>query len=152
MIKFRAKKILVPVDFSAFSEGALETAADLAQTQDGELTLLHVMMEPRASVPYKVYIDWQKVKDEIWRDVEKSLETMKEKNGFAGKAQHPLFWGDPPGAIVKYANENGFDLIVMATHGRTGVGRLFMGSVAENVICHSPCPVVVLRSSELVAA
>ncbi|HBK78248.1 MAG TPA: universal stress protein, partial [Nitrospinae bacterium] len=45
MTKFRAKKILVPVDFSAFSEGALETAADLPQIQDGELTLLHVMME-----------------------------------------------------------------------------------------------------------
>ncbi|MFP6869414.1 MAG: universal stress protein [Nitrospinota bacterium] len=95
MTKFRAKKILVPVDFSAFSEGALETAADLAQTQDGELTLLHVMMEPRASVPYEVYIDWQKVKDEIWRDVEKSLETMKEKKRFRGQGPARALLGRP---------------------------------------------------------
>jgi len=146
MKKFVPKKILVPVDFSDFSKGALVTAADIATNLPGaEITVLHVMAEPQASVPYEVYVDWQKVKNDIKADAERMLKQMVERNGIAQRAQTRLLWGDPSSLIVKVAKEGNFDVIVMATHGRTGINRLFMGSVAESVMRHSPCPVLVLR-------
>lgn len=147
-MKFSPKKILVPVDFSDFSKEALEAAAGIAEVRGAEITVLHVMAEPQASVPYEVYIDWQKVKSEIRADAEKLMEKMTAPGGPAAKAKKMLEWGEPAAAIARAAKEGGFDLVVMATHGRTGLTRLFLGSVAEQVIRHAPCPVLSFRPKQ----
>jgi nucleotide-binding universal stress UspA family protein len=148
MKKFAPQKILVPVDFSDFSREALAAATGIAELRGAEITLLHVMIEPQASVPYEVYIDWQKVKGEIRADAEKLLAQMAAPGTSAGKAVKRLEWGEPASTIVQVAKEGSFDLIVMATHGRTGLSRLFLGSVAENVIRHAPCPVLSFRPKQ----
>ena len=148
MKEFAPKKILVPVDFSDFSRAALEAAAGIAEVRGAEITVLHVMIEPQASVPYEVYIDWQKVKVEIKVDAEKMLAGMVAPGGSAGKAKKRLEWGEPASTIVRVAKEGNFDLVVMATHGRTGLTRLFLGSVAEQVIRHAPCPVLSFRPKQ----
>ncbi|MBI3129059.1 MAG: universal stress protein [Candidatus Tectomicrobia bacterium] len=148
MKKFAPRKILVPVDFSDFSKDALEAAEGIAEARGAAITLLHVMVEPQASVPYEVYIDWQKVKGEIQADAEKLLSQMASGGGPAGKAEKRLEWGEPAAKIAQIAQEGSFDLIVMATHGRTGLSRLFLGSVAERVIRHAPCPVLSFRPKQ----
>jgi len=148
MSKFEPKKILVPVDFSEFSQDALQSAAEIAELRNANVTVMHVMVEPQTSVPYEVYIDWQKVKDEIKVDAQKLLDEMTEKAGINGMTERVLVWGEPATVISEAARNENFDLIVMATHGRTGLTRLFLGSVAENVIRHAPCPVLVMRGAE----
>lgn len=148
MKTFAPKKVLVPVDFSEFSKEALEAAKSIAELRGAEITVLHVMVEPQASVPYEVYIDWQKVKGEIRADAEKLLAKMVASNGAAAKAAKRLEWGEPASTIARVAKEGSFDLIVMATHGRTGLSRLFLGSVAEGVIRHAPCPVLSFRPKQ----
>jgi len=146
MKKFAPKKILVPVDFSEFSEDALEAAEGIAELRGAKITILHVMVEPQTSVPYEVYVDWQKVKNDIRVDAEKMLGEMIVKAKLNGSADKRLEWGEPSTLITKLAKEESFDIIVMATHGRTGLSRLFLGSVAENVIRHASCPVLVMRT------
>lgn len=148
MKKFEPKKILVPVDFSDFSQQALSSAAEIAELRGAEITVMHVMVEPQTSVPYEVYIDWQKVKGEIKADAEKLLGEMAEKACVSKKAAKVLVWGEPASVVNETAESGGFDLIVMATHGRTGLSRLFLGSVAENVIRHAHCPVLVMRTPQ----
>jgi nucleotide-binding universal stress UspA family protein len=148
MKKFDPKKILVPVDFSEFSEEALRSAADIAELRHAKLTIMHVMVKPETSIPYEVYIDWQKIKDDIKADAEKMLNEMTEKAGLKGMSERALVWGDPAQVITDSVQSDNFDLIVMATHGRAGLPRLFFGSVAEKVIRHAPCPVLVMRGIE----
>lgn len=146
MKKFEPKKILVPVDFSDFSQQALSTAAEIAELRGAEITVMHVMVELQTAVPYEVYIDWKKVKEEIKADAEKLLGEMAGKACVFKKAENILVWGEPATVVNETAESGGFDLIVMATHGRTGLSRLFLGSVAENVIRHAHCPVLVMRT------
>ncbi len=148
MKKFEPKKILVPVDFSEFSAEALQSAAGIAELRDAKLTIMHVMIEPETSVPYEVYIDWQTVKDDMKTDAEKMLKEMTEKAGVSGISERVLVWGEPAHLITDTAKSGNFDLIVMATHGRTGLPRLFFGSVAEKVIRQASCPVLVMRGDE----
>ena len=148
MKKFEPKKILVPVDFSEFSEEALRSAVDIAELRHAKLTIMHVMVKPETSVAYEIYIDWQKIKDDMKVDAEKMLNEMTEKAGINGMPESVLVWGDPAQVILDSAQNDNFDLIVMATHGRTGLTRLFLGSVAEKVIRHAPCPVLVMRVVE----
>lgn len=148
MKKFEPKKILVPVDFSDFSEKALESAAEIAELRGAKITVVHVMVEPQTSVPYEVYIDWKKVREEIATDAVKLLDEMIEKAGVKGEVERLTVWGEPAGVVNDLAEKGDFDLIVMATHGRTGLSRLFLGSVAENVIRHAKCPVLVMRDPQ----
>lgn len=145
MKKFEPKKILVPVDFSDFSKKALESAAEIAELRGAKITVVHIMVEPQTSVPYEVYIDWKKVREEIATDAVKLLDEMISKAGVKGEVEQLTVWGEPAGVVNDLAERGEFDLIVMATHGRTGLSRLFLGSVAENVIRHAKCPVLVMR-------
>ncbi len=148
MGKFEPKKILVPVDFSEFSREALISAAEIAGLRGAKLTVVHIMVEPQSSVPYEVYIDWKKVKGDIQMDAERLLDDMMLKACVSEKAGKCLVWGEPATVINETVERGDFDLIVMATHGRTGLTRFFMGSVAENVIRHAHCPVLVMRNPD----
>ncbi len=122
------KKVCCPVDFSEPSRAALRVAADLCQRFGAELTLLHVA--DTAASP-----GWDTKLREWGSDVEKS--------GISLRTGHAV--GDPQLAIVDFARQGGFDLIVMGTHGRTGRDHAFAGSVAESVVRRAACPVLTVR-------
>ena len=133
-------RILVPTDFSAPSDAALELARVLGHSGHGSLHLLHVTTEVLASphakasrndrppAPLKQLRDCLTGEDRALRPTVRLVERA-----------------DPAAAIVSYAQASGIDLIVMGTHGRDGVAHLLMGSVAEKVVRTAPCPVLTVR-------
>lgn len=147
MRKFKLEKILVPIDFSDFSKEALDKALALAEDYAATVVVLHVMLEPQISMPYEVYVDWEKIKSEVSQDSEKHMSqliTDDLKQRFNIKPV--TVWGDPALKILEVAKDEGVDLVVMATHGRTGLSRVFMGSVADRIVRKAHCPVMVIRS------
>lgn len=152
MKRFKPRRILVPVDFSSFSLLSLQTAREMAEMWGAELTVLHVMALPPAlsasGEPSVVYANWERMQEEIREESERELEAIMNEAGVNHHAQKISVWGHPAAEVVDMAQTGDFDLIVMSTHGRTGLARMVMGSVAENVIRHAPCPVFVLRHPE----
>jgi nucleotide-binding universal stress UspA family protein len=142
-------RILVPVDFSAHSKSALQYAAALASRLEASLHLLHVVEDPVATGAWgseSVLPDLTELRKELVVDAERRLLAYR---GEAERAQVPVVTSVRIGltsyTIVEYARTLNVDLIVMGTHGRTGVAHLFMGSVAERVVRHAPCPVLTVR-------
>ena len=135
------KKILCPIDFSDFNQAANEYASMLANSSGAELVYLHVSLPDVAYGTY-VYVDM----NEQEANDRKRLEEIKPT--LPGiEASYAVEFGSPSDQIVAFAKENNIDLIVMGTHGRTGLGRVVMGSVAEAVIRKSECPVLALKSN-----
>jgi nucleotide-binding universal stress UspA family protein len=138
-------RILCAVDFSEASRAALHEAADLARACGATLDLLHVfapplMFVPDAAVPLPrdVAAPVKLCQElEAWR-VEASLRTRRPVDG-------ALIAGDPLLEILRHAEERGSDLVVVGTHGRTGVRRLLVGSVAESIVRAAAVPVLVVR-------
>ena len=136
------RRILCPVDFDDNSMQALDTAANLARENDGTVFVLHVvpMIVPPTGMP--VYVDLYKGQEESAH--EKLLEIAhKQLNGL--KYELLIQAGDPAGAILSAEKKMSADLIVMATHGRRGFKRFFLGSIAEVVLRESICPVLTVR-------
>jgi nucleotide-binding universal stress UspA family protein len=129
----RITKILYPTDFSSHSNQAYFHAVALAEKHGASLTIMYVYAPPLGSSggedrPY-------------WKD---QLEQIRPVD--PGIAVHHVFLdGDPATEIVQYAADAGIDLIVMGTHGRTGLERLLMGSVAEKVMRDAHCSVLVVK-------
>lgn len=135
------KKILCPIDFSDFNESANAYASVLAKSTGAEIVYLHVSLP---DVPFGSYAYVDPEQEE--KQVLKQLETIRPTvDGI--RASHVVECGPPKDRIVEYANENEIDLIVMGTHGRSGLGRLLMGSVAEAVVRKAECPVLALKST-----
>jgi len=122
----QAKKILFPTDFSHCGDAALAHATSLARDTGATLLIVHVEEPPIAYGGGEMYYG---VPEPATDDLKKML------------AEHHLIVGDPAGAITRLAEEEGVDMIVLGTHGRTGLSRLLMGSVAEAVVRHAKCPV-----------
>jgi nucleotide-binding universal stress UspA family protein len=141
-MSFPYRKILCPVDFDENSMAALEAAAEIAHSNDGTVFVLHVvpMVIPPTGMP--VYVDLYKGQEEAART--KLLEIAKKY--LAGvKYELLTHLGEPAGAIIKTEKKVGADLIVMATHGRRGFSRFFLGSVAELVLREARAPVLTAR-------
>jgi universal stress protein A len=144
------QRILFATDFSSASEAALERAIDLAKDNGAELLVTHVYEPPsRLSldgyVLPQVYDDFESA---LREEAESRLSPLVSKAGRAGvKARSLLVKGIPFRAIARAAKTNDADLVVMGTHGRTGVARLFLGSVAARVISTAPCPVLTVRAA-----
>ncbi|MBI3127419.1 MAG: universal stress protein [Candidatus Tectomicrobia bacterium] len=147
------KKILVPVDFSDYSREALSLALTEAKAHGGEVSILHVMEDPLTAAAYAgagmegvpaAGVDWLKVKEEIAEGATRTMEELKESVPEAKGARTELAWGEPPDTILEVARKGNYDLIVMSTHGRQGMSRLFMGSVAERVIRTTDRPTLVV--------
>ena len=143
-------RILVPVDFSAHSESALRYAIALASRVDATLHVLHVVEDPIATGAWggeTVIPNLTELRQELLDDAERRLAAYREE---ATRAQVPVVtvarMGLTSHTIVDYAKAINIDLIVMGTHGRTGMAHLFMGSVAERVLRHAPCPVLTVRA------
>jgi nucleotide-binding universal stress UspA family protein len=136
------RTILCPTDFSVNSSSAFRMACGLARDYKARVVVLHVVETPVA--PY--------VNDAIMPPVEPNLDEFREKLASCAvpegtvNVERLLLEGEPVEEIVEVAREMPCDLIVMGTHGRTGVSRLLMGSVAEAVLRAAPCPVLTLRT------
>jgi nucleotide-binding universal stress UspA family protein len=139
MLKIRT--ILHPTDFSAPSLAAFQVACALARDYGARLVLLTI------KPPEVVYGDGFVLAP----DPEPVRRELFEKLKALGPAdpsvhvQHVVMEGDPAAGIVEKARELACDVIVMGTHGRTGVGRLLLGSVAEAVLRKAPCPVLTIK-------
>ena len=138
-----AKMIVFPTDFSTASDAALEHAATLAKSMGATLLIVHVEEPPLAYGGGELYYGIPEPDSER---ILKMLEDVKPKDPSV-PFTHRLSMGDPAGEIVRIATDEGAELIVLGTHGRTGVTRLLMGSVAEVVVRRAPCPVLVYRET-----
>ena len=126
------QKILYPTDFSSYSNQAYFHAVAQAEVHGASLTILYV---------YNSAIEVAEEDRSYWR---MQLESIRPSN-LDIPVTHVMLEGDPAGEIVRYARDAGIDQIVLGTHGRTGVERLLMGSVAEKVMRDAPCSVLVVK-------
>lgn len=133
--------ILHPTDFSEQSAAAFDLACALARDYSAELTLLHVWSPPMVYAPDGIALP---VASEDMYQARVNLYAVKPRNPTL-KVRHILAEGNPADQILHYALKERADLIVMGTHGSTGLTRLLMGSVAETVTRRAECPVLTLR-------
>jgi nucleotide-binding universal stress UspA family protein len=144
----RYKKIVVPLDGSGWARRAVPHAVDIARANDSELILLHVFRAPVSDYMPEITLAGQETQIQQIREQMKQyligLRTeLRDENQ---KVRTQLIEG--PGvanAICDYVNEEGADLIVMSTHGRTGIARFFMGSIANQVMQCANVPVLLIR-------
>ena len=138
------KTILVSTDFSDYSKKALDNATALAKTFGAKIVLIHVV--DALSYVVSESLQWEKVYDRLGESIRPMLEKQVNEIEHVGvSATSDLIQGVPYEQIVKKAGEIKADLIVMGTHGRTGVRHLLLGSVAERVIHLAPCPVMTVK-------
>jgi nucleotide-binding universal stress UspA family protein len=133
--------ILHPTDFSEPAEYAFQLACSLARDHNARLFVLHVIPPPQTHGEVLARASPDSYRDQLWR----KLAHMKPSESTV-KVEHLLEEGHPAEVIVQAAKENCSDLIVMGTHGRGGLRRLLMGSVAEEVLREASCPVLTVRS------
>ena len=142
------RKILAPTDFSPHAETAVRYACGLAERLGSELHLLHVLSEVVPAGP-----------DPMFTPVmppEYYMESEEQSRESLAQSLDPS-WGEPPivrtavvwsssvEGIVDYARDHEVDLVVIATHGRTGLSHVLLGSVAERIVREAPCPVLTIR-------
>jgi nucleotide-binding universal stress UspA family protein len=139
------RTMLVATDFSEHADQALEYAAELAAQLDATIHLLHVVTNPVMGGPELAFVH-----PSLIEHATTAAQTALEERAArlrdrvqVGPVQ--LEVGDPRDEIDRVAAEIGADLIVMGTHGRRGVRRLLLGSVAESVVRTAPCPVLTVR-------
>jgi nucleotide-binding universal stress UspA family protein len=138
--------ILVPVDFSEYAEQALEDAIGLASKLPAHLTLLHVIhMVPLGIVDGGATLP-QSYLQALEAEAQHRMEAYRQRVQAAGlEGAVIMVHGVPFQSIVDTARDQNVDLIVIGTHGRTGLAHVFLGSVAEKVVRLAPCPVLVTR-------
>ena len=134
-----AEKILFPTDFSNSANAALSLATSMARDTGATLLIVHVQEPP---VTYEGVFAGIPVTDE--RLLERELTKVVPEDPAVDYA-HRLIKGTPADAIVRAAEEENADMIVLGTHGRTGMARLLMGSVAEAVVRRAKCPVLTVK-------
>lgn len=141
----KVTKILYPTDFSDPSACALHYAVEMAKKFDAELVMLHVLLDESQMVSF--YLPQLTVKN-LSKDMEdgakaKMEEFISETNALDGvEYSTAMVKGIADEEIIKYANENSVDMIVLGTHGRTGLEHVIFGSTAEKVVRSASCPVL----------
>lgn len=138
------KLILVPIDFSANAEHALDYACALAQKLGSTVHLVHAIASPPSALQVALTED---ILENLVKEHREELDKLAQaRRGVASFGAATVEVGDPRDTIVEAAQKLGADLIVMGTHGRRGLSRVVMGSVAEDVIRRAPCPVLTVRA------
>ena len=137
------KTILFPTDFSTASDAALPHAEALAKSSGARLLIVHVEEPPLAYGGGELYYGLPEPSSER---ILTMLEDVRPRDP-AVPFVHRLTMGDPAAEIVRIAGDEQAEMIVLGTHGRTGVSRLLMGSVAEVIVRRAPCPVLVYRET-----
>jgi nucleotide-binding universal stress UspA family protein len=145
------KKILCPTDFSAGSEHALRAAVRLAKDDSSELVVVHSWYVPPTATMTELSYP-PELTQEIVDDAEQQLDLAIAKAKALGaiRVRGELLTGVPWAAITDLAERQGFDVCVIGTHGRTGLSRVLLGSVAEKVVRHAPCSVMVVHPEDKV--
>jgi len=140
------QKILCPIDFSAGSQTAMSVAVRLAWESDAELVLVHAWHVPPPAIPVEYTFPPQTL--ELLRDdAQRGLDAAVRDAAALGakRVSSLLLTAVPWRAIIDTLDDPTFDLVVIGTHGRTGVARILLGSVAEKVVRHAPCPVLTVH-------
>ena len=136
------KRVLVGTDGSRFSQPAVDKAISFAQSYCGDLVVISVV-----DVPTEFYAEAPQAVEDMIRKAKQYTADVKKKAETAGvRAESYVGEAESWEAIVNLAREQAADVIVMGSHGRTGLRRLLMGSVTEKVIGYAACPVLVVRS------
>ncbi len=153
ILMFQPRKILVPTDFSEDSDLAFQTALSVAATYQARIFLLHVISNTLQQ-SLSDYCHDQNIVDRVMSGSivfsnEKLQDTIgKGKNNGNIKVIPDVRKGQPHEEILKEASERKIDLIVIASHGETGLKKYFIGSVTEKVMKEAKCPVLLIRSQE----
>lgn len=134
----QAKKVVLPTDFSNTSKAALSLAESIVRDQGGKLYIVHVEEPPAAYGGGDLFYG---IPSATLEDVKRLLLEVKPSDP-AIAYEHHLVHGAPAEAIVTFAESVDADMIVIGTHGRTGVNRMLIGSVAEAVVRRANCPVL----------
>jgi nucleotide-binding universal stress UspA family protein len=147
MARVEWKRILCPVDFSETARAAMETAIELAARFDAELLLIHAYPIPGYTFPDGSAVASARMLQELADEAARHLDEWRELAVKAGAAKVTVDTavGDPAGEIVRIAADRKVDLVVMGTHGRTGIEHALMGSIAERVVRRAKCPVLTVR-------
>ena len=142
--------ILVAVDFSDSSDNAFQLALSMAQVFKSRLIILHVINEPIDLRGFYVpHISYEKLEEEIAEGAEKMMESFCRQHIDAySDFETRIVPGMPYEQILAQANEAGAELIVLGTHGRTGLDHVLFGSTAEKVVRKSRLPVLTVRLDE----
>lgn len=142
------KSVLCPTDFSPQSQTATQTALEFARRFNAKLMLLYIIEDPVIYLPMMESFPLPS-QEQMETYAEERLENWVPTSD-RGDLQIQHFWvhGNPTDEIVKFAAKSKADIIVMGTHGRSGVPHLLLGSVAENVCRHAPCPVLTCRPEQ----
>ena len=143
----RIHRILFASDFSAASRPAFAKALDMARALRAELILTHAfsMVVPVTGM-YMTAVTWDAIEGEARVAAQKQLDRLHRAAGKAGvRAATVVVEGLAADQIVRVAKARRADLIVMGTHGRTGLSKMVMGSVATRVSASAPCPVMIVR-------
>jgi nucleotide-binding universal stress UspA family protein len=140
------KKILCPLDFSEFSNEIVNYAVNIAGKYGSELHLLHVIPNLNYYTPYESFLTPENlvalessIEKEVGKDFEKIIKKIDTPVKTITKSGAPFV------EIIEYVKTESIDLVVMGTHGRSGIEHILIGSVAEKVVRKSPCPVLTIR-------
>ncbi len=142
----RARNLLYATDFSRASRPAFAKALELAKQDRARLVLLHVLMPPSPFLGDELPASYVVLQVRARREAERQLGALVARARKAGvRVEARLTDGVPSEEILRAARRHHADLIVLGTHGRTGLGRIFMGSVAERVLQRATAPVLTVR-------
>lgn len=142
------RHVLHPTDFSRASGKAFTTALELARASRAALTVVHVLtpIVPVAGEGFVLPETYEQIEASARAAAQKQLDRLLAKAKAAGvRATGLLLTGTPHDQIVRAAKSRRADLVVIGTHGRTGLARFFVGSVAARVTALAPCPVLTVR-------
>jgi nucleotide-binding universal stress UspA family protein len=141
------RKILAPTDFSEASEPALRLAIDFAERFSATVTLVHAFGLPVYPVTEGVILPSPETVTELVMQIDEQLAASRQRALRPGvEIETRSIQGPPARAIVELARDERFDLIIIGTHGRTGLKRLALGSVAEHVVRAATVPVLTVRA------
>ncbi len=141
------KKVLCPIDFSEPARASMQAAAELCRHFDAELTLFHSDQLPGYTLPEGSVLASPRMLQELADQAEAHLAEWRGMALGMGapRVETAKGIGDPAVEIVELAREGAFDLIVVGTHGRTGLRHALLGSIAERVVRRAGCPVLTIH-------
>lgn len=145
----KIRRIMVPLDFSDHSHKALSYAVKLAEQFDSELELVHVVTPVIYAEGMVLPAAMENLDCETEKNARKELAKLAKRNEVAAlEHKTTVLTGTPYDEIVSHARRRETDLLLITTHGRTGLQHFLLGSTAEKILRHAPCPVMVVRDKE----
>lgn len=146
----KIKKILFPTDFSKYSDYALQYAISIASAFSAKLYILHVIDHARQQDYFLVLtLTFEEIEDKLMEEAQKKLEELLSKNiSQEIEFETSIKSGTPFVEIIRAAKQENIDLIVMGSHGRSGISEILIGSVAERVMRKASCPVLIVKPKD----